>query len=291
MNAVWLNILGISIVCLPVVVLLLFGPEPNKRHLSYGIVGLVVAGIIGVILYFFAADARFNFPTPWHSRLARDVTAAVVEELVRYPGILFAEFFTLTYILKEKSTPTVEDAEPSLMSRFITGEFTKITDPHGMGLYFGVGYGMGEAIVFYIVPTIIEIIQGEAEFNVGPEVLQIALRVTAVMAHVGLTYLAMAITTNRGYWRVTVLLHLSANTINRIFQEFAPNDASTIVFGMFTRFAIVVIAYYLLLPRIRYLSPAVLVLILVTLFLLAILLSTILALLIGLFSSQIFGPL
>lgn len=286
-QVVLLNILGILLVLSPIILLLIIGPETSPRRLIYGITGLTTASIIGGILYSISLDTAIQWQSQWQGRLARELFAALVEEIIRYPGILIAQYLAIKFLTSNQST----DEEIVAESRYVEGDFTTIIDPHGMGMFFGVGYGMGEAFAFYIIPTIMEIIHGDATFIVAEESTRILLRVTAVMAHIALTYLAMAITSQRGFWRLTILLHMSSNGANRIFTELAPNLTSTIVFGVFTRFAIVFTVYFLLRPKIRYLSPAVLIFFLVVVFLLVILISTFVALFVGFISAGIFRPI
>ena len=245
----------------------------------------MTVSIIGGLLYIIAIDERFPWQSSYQGRLARDVLAALTEELIRYPAIVVTQ--NLVGRLNLHDTEILQ-LQPS---HYVEGQFTTILDPHGMGMFFGTAYGLGETVAFYVYPTVKELILGTADFPVGQELTNLLFRITAVMAHITLTYLAMAITSQRGFWRVTIILHLLSNVSNRLFIESAANEYATIVFVVFTRFAIVLIGYFLLRPRVRYLSPAVLIFLLVTLFLLVVLISTFIALLVGLITANILRPL
>lgn len=281
-----LTLLGFLIVLTPVFLLFTIGPQVTKRRWIFAGTGITIVALIGIILYALSIDTLVGWPNAFTGRLMRDLTAAFTEELIRYPGLLLAQKLALRWV-PDGDTETVLQLNPG----YIQGEFTTIEDPHGMALFFGTFYGMGETVVFYMVPRVQDYIEGDLLFFWANEVIDWGLRITAVMAHIALTYLAMAITSQRGYWRTTILLHMAANAANRIFTELAANVFSDLVFTMYTRFAIVTVAYFLLRPRIRYMSPAVLVLVLVTLFLLIILIGTFIALLIRFFTAGLLDPI
>lgn len=276
-------IIGILVSLLPIYLLLGLGPKRTVHRGIFFIIGLGTAALAGGILYLIAIDQRFPMYEPGDviPNIARSGLAGIVEELIRYPGILVAQFAAIQYFSRKGTTIEEELMETDMVinSKFVGENATTIFDPHGMGAYFGVGYGLGETIVFYIWNRIVLIREQYFEFDPMVEIQDITFRVTAVMAHTALTYLAMAITTKKSYWRVTISLHVGVNVLNKIYEILAPNPASNIVMVIFTRFSLVVIAYFFLRPRVRYQSPMVLFLLLVVLMLAVILLSTFLFLL------------
>jgi hypothetical protein len=276
-------IIGILVSLLPIYLLLGLGPKRTRHRGIFFIIGLGTAALAGGILYLISIDERFPMynPSDLIPNIARVGLAGIVEELLRYPGILIAQIAAIRYF--ERKGTTVEEelinSDVVVDSRFVGEGATSIFDPHGMGAYFGVGYGLGETIVFYIWNRIVLIREEIYDFVLIVEVQDIVFRITAVMAHTALTYLALAITSKKSYWRVTISLHVSVNIINKIFEELAPNYAARLVMVMFTRFSLVLITYFFLRPRVRYQSPMVLFFLLVILMLSVILLSTFLLLL------------
>lgn len=272
-----LYILGLVIVSFPIALALLIGPKPNKERLIYMVTGFIVASFVGFILVLINLKTKFSNPESTIAVVSTYALAGFAEEVFRYPAILLAIF------LGKRYTPIREviiDQDEKL-------NWLKIKDPHGIGIYFGVGWGYFETIVYYFYPVFQDFITGQ-EWIMVEHLQPVAYRVTAVMAHVALTYLAMIITINRSFYRFTILLHVGVNTINNLFDVIAPSVPAKIMFVIFSRFALTVIVYYLLRPKARFLSPAVLLLIEVLLFLLFIILGSLVFLISMLLGADIF---
>ena len=262
-----LYILGLIIVFTPVYLLVWIGPNPTRDRWLYFFTGLFFAAIAGLALYWIDLDVRLNPENPqvlW-ARLSRVSLAGFLEELVRYPALLVANHYGRRLLNKS--------GEVLLKKNTSQTAWTRIPDPHGLGMYFGVGWGLAETFGFYIYPKYLAYMNG-VEWQLSNHILPIIYRITAVMAHTALTYLAMIITINKGFWRLTMIVHIGSNLVNEIFSVLTSIESASIVVIIFTRFSIVAIAYFFLRPRVRYLSPALLLLIEIILFLLFILIGS-----------------
>ncbi len=280
-----LYLLGIILASIPVILLFTIAPEYNRERITYFIVGFVGASFVGLLLLIINITEFFDKPDSAIARITHGALAAFLEEVIRYPSILLAQIIAFKYIYKEiiKYNSSI-DTELSEIKKL---EWLKIKDPHGMAIYFGVGWGMVETVYYYYIDTVKEMIRGE-EWIFTDHLQAVSYRITAVMAHVALTYLAMIITVNRGFYRFSIFLHMGANVINIIFEYMTPSFEAQMLFVIFSRFALVVIIFYLLTPKARYLTPALLLLILTLMFLLFILLGTLIYLIALLLGTNLF---
>ena len=275
-----LYILGLIIVFVPVYLLVWIGPNPTRDRWLYFFIGLFFAAIAGLALYWINLDVRLNPENPqvlW-ARLSRASLAGFLEELIRYPALLIANHYGRRLISKSGEVLLKVNSSQTV--------WTRIPDPHGLGMYFGVGWGLAETFGFYIYPKYLAYMDG-VEWQISDHILPLIYRITAVMAHTALTYLAMIITINKGFYRLTMIVHIGSNVVNEIFAVLTTTESSSILVIIFTRFSIVVIAYFFLRPKVRYLSPALLLLIEIILFLLFILIGSFVYLFYKIFSAGI----
>ena len=266
-------LISVVAVFIPLYLLVLLGPSPNKQRWIYLITGLFFASMIGMVLFLINLDDRLspNNPDVLWARTSRVSLAGLLEELTRYPALLIA------LKLGKKQVDNNSTTERG---------WTKIVDPHGLGLYFGVGWGLAETFGFYLWP-LLQDYQNGVEWEFINHIIPITYRITAVMAHTALTYLAMIITINRGFYKFTIILHMSTNIVNEVFSVLSSLDAATTLVVIFTRFSIVAIVYFFMRPRVRYITPALLFLIEVILFLFFILLGSIIYLIVNLVQAGI----
>ncbi|MCY3410464.1 MAG: hypothetical protein INQ03_02400 [Candidatus Heimdallarchaeota archaeon] len=253
-------IVGIIVVSLPIFAVITLGPTVNKERLLYMMTGFASASFIGLLLSILNIKAFIDHALL--QELAVHNASAITEELIRFPSLLIAEYLALKYVCRQE----------------INTLPTTFRDHHGLGLYFGVGYGYIETIVYYIYPNLKNIING-TEGDILAEIQPWLYRITAIGAHIALTYLAMAITQNRHFYKFTIGLHMSFNTANVLFLYITPNFQAEVLWVLFSRIALVIIVYFMLRPRMRYITPAILLLIEVVMFLFFVLIGTFLFLL------------
>ncbi len=268
-----LYLLGFIFSLIPFFLLLFIGPNPNKRNIIYITVGIIGYLFVGIILVIVNLDHRINPEAPWKliPRLSRNIFAAIMEETFRYPFILIA------YKFANKITKGGNN---------VSREWTTFPDPNAFALYFGMGWGLPETFSLYIYPATLDYLSGK-EWIIWQHILPIIYRITAVLAHIALTYIAMIITVNRGFWRITMLVHVLSNAINAIYFTLANSDESRAIVILFTRFSIYTVAYFIVRPKVRYISPAILFLIQVIIFLFFVLVATFIYLMSLLYNSII----
>ena len=278
----------------PVILLLTIGPKVTEKRILYFLFGGISAAFTGGLLFLIGINTRFPNLSEIVVKVIGVGFAGIVEEILRYPAILVTQLIIVKIlanrVIDQSDNETITTERN--ITKFVDDDFTKIKDPHGMGLFFGFGWGFYETIAFYIYPRILLIAQQIPDYELSLEITEIFFRITGIIAHTALTYLAMAITINKIFWRITILCHFAVNTINVFFDILTPNTAADTVVASFTRFSLVLITYFLLRPRIRYQSPALLLYLLVALFLLVILVSTIIVLLVIMLTNnrlRIFG--
>ncbi len=256
-----LYLLSFVLVISPIYLALLLGPKVNKERSIYFLLGLAFRGLVALMQYIISIEQQFDNPESAIAFLSRVTLSGILEELIRYPAIIIAQYIGFRFLIWRSA----DNNEKSLKL-----EWSNLKDPHGMGIYFGVGWGIAETIGFFIKP-LYEAYQEGVAWDISDHIFAIIIYVTGVMAHVALTYLSMVISVNRGFYRFTIGLHVGVNFINAIFSEdvglVPPNNAANTLIVLFTRFSIVLCAYFLLRPRARYLSPAVLLFLQVMMFL------------------------
>lgn len=272
-------LISFIIVLLPLYLALLIGPKPNSARLIYMSTGLVFASLVGLFLYLTSIDEKFSNPDSLLASIIRVSLAGLSEELVRYPAIIIAQYLGKRYTGKNKK-----------FEGEIKFQWTDIGDPHGIGIYFGVGWGFAETIGFYIRPLYLDA-SNDIEWNFALHFVQILYRITAVMAHVALTYIALVITANRSFYRLTIGLHIGVNIVNEVFAVMSPHDdvlldPTVILVALFSRFSLVLFAYFILRPKVRYFSPAVIIFLQVVMFLGFVLIGTFIYLLVWIFNMK-----
>ncbi|MCE7737548.1 MAG: hypothetical protein GPJ54_21845, partial [Candidatus Heimdallarchaeota archaeon] len=230
------------------------GPDISKKRVIYMIIGIISAVMVGSLVIFIDIRSKFSDPNLLIADISLGTLTGFLEELFRYPFLIFAQAIALR-LGKQK------DGYKELKLKW-----TKVDDPHGIAIYFGVGWGMFETILYYIKPSYDSYINGE-EWIFVDEIQPLSFRITGVMAHVALTYLALIITVNRSFYRFSITVHIGVNIANVIFTHIAANFIADVLFLLFSRFSLVVIVYYMLRPKVRYLTPALLLLFSVGLFL------------------------
>lgn len=240
----------------PIFIIFLFGPKADNCRLVYLFCGFGMRGVVAGLQYILMVEERLNEPLgEFFASVTSVSVAAILEELIRYPSIILAQYLGLRVLTSDKELTRDEN--------IVDMDWMDRKDPHGMGLYFGLGWGFAETIGFYFSPAIQDFMN-EVTWDASTHILAISVYVTGVMAHIALTYIAMVISVNRGFYRFTIGLHLGVNIVNEIFATaneqsvLAANEQSNNLMVLFTRFSIVLCAYFLLRPRARYLSPAVL---------------------------------
>ncbi|MHA2404637.1 MAG: hypothetical protein ACXADH_16680, partial [Candidatus Kariarchaeaceae archaeon] len=256
--------LGLLLVSSPIFIIFIFGPKANKSRLVYLCCGFGMRGFVAGLQYLLMVEERLSGPFgEFLANITSVSVAAILEEIIRYPSIILAQYLGLRFM--------TSDIEIMKSEEIVDVDWMEREDPHGMGMYFGLGWGFAETIGFYFSPSIQDFMN-EVNWEAGIHILAISVYVTGVMAHIALTYIAMVISVNRGFYRFTIGLHVVVNIVNETFTAaneqsvLSANEESNLLMVLFTRFSIVLCAYFLLRPRARYLSPAVLLFLQVLMF-------------------------
>lgn len=252
----YLYLVGLIIAFIPVILVYTIGPDISKKRIIYMIIGIISAILVGNLVILIGIRSNFSDPNSLIADISLGSLTGFLEELFRYPFLIFAQAIALR-LGKQK------DGDEELKLKW-----TKVEDPHGIAIYFGVGWGMLETILYYVKPSYDSYINGEEWIFIN-EIQPLSFRITGVMAHVALTYLALIITVNRSFYRFSITIHIGVNIANVISTHITAeqNFVAHVLFLLFSRFSLVVIVYYMLRPKVRYLTPALLLLFSVGLFL------------------------
>lgn len=257
----YLYLVGLIISFIPVILVYTIGPDISKKRVIYMIIGIISAVLVGNLVILIGIRSNFSDPNSLIADISLGSLSGFLEELFRYPFLIIAQ--AIAHKLGKQ-----KDGDEELKLKW-----TKVDDPHGIAIYFGVGWGMFETILYYVKPSYDSYINGEEWIFIN-EIQPLSFRITGVMAHVALTYLALIITVNRSFYRFSITVHIGVNIANEIFSYLAPNFVANVLFLIFSRFSLLVVVYYMLRPRVRYLTPALLLLFSVGLFLLFVLIGS-----------------